>query len=1282
MIKKKNVPNGYEDQLKSTKKSKQHAISILQLFRFSTTSERMMILLATLCSIAAGSIQPCSILIYGRFISKLTATLSDVDQLLDVTAPVIHIMAYLGTAVLVSAYISNCLWIMTGEGQTRRIRSLYLHAVLRQDIGWFDKAADGSLNTRLATDTQLIQDGISEKFGLIVTLSAQFMAGVIVAFIEGWQLAILILAMLPVLTITVIAMSHFMRKYIKLSQDSYADAGSVAEQTFNAIRTIYSFSLQKRMSARYEVELDKARKMGIKRGITIGAGFAFFMFFLFCCYALILWYGTKLVTEGKLSGSTVLVVFLSMMMGCMAFIRLPTNLSAVSGACGAAYKIYEIIDRVPDIDPDSEQGVIPTSVQGALEFKNVMFKYPTRPDLTILEDLSLTIKPGMTVAFVGPSGSGKSTSVHLIQRFYDPLSGQITLDGHDLKTLNVKWLRQQIGIVSQEPVLFNMSIRQNLLMGTLKDVSDEKIIAACKEANCHLFISQLPHGYDTIVGDHGGMLSGGQKQRIAIARAILKNPKILLLDEATSALDTQSERLVQQALDKVAANRTTVIIAHRLSTVRNADLIVVMDHGNIVEQGTHAELVKMNGVYADLVQKQAIDTILTEEKEDETVGDGTDSLLEQEKELLQKTLTHESERNNALKMVSSRDEKYVFYESSDKDSLDAYDLKIKREKEEKEKMKKQRAPVWKVLFDMRQEWWLIFFGVIASIIAGCIFPVYALFFSKIIIIITVPGNSISSEPLKGTNLYAFLFVIIGIAAFIGYGGQNLLFEIAGENYTKRLRAKIFASYLRQEIGFFDEEDHNTGSLISTLAVDARNVNEMVTRVWGDVTAMFATIAFALITAMVYSWALTLIVFCFAPIITITTSYERMVQKGFEDTTKKANAHSGKVAGEAIREVRTVTSLNKQSHFEERYFHATERPHRLAMRKAYLSSIAYSLNKGINIYTSCVAFYAGVRLIMSGMIDFEKMFTSMTIIMTAAESAGRSSTFAATFAKAKYSAIASFEVIERQPKIDSDLEGIEPKVGSVKGDIGFENIKFRYPARPENPIFDGEFNLKCKANQTIALVGPSGCGKSTTIGMLQRWYDPSDGKVSLDDLDTKSYSLHNLRSHMALVSQEPSLFDMSVGENIRFGIIEGDHVSQDDIEEACKAANIHDFVVSLPDGYGTRVGDKGSQLSGGQKQRIAIARALIRKPKVLLLDEATSALDSDSEKAVQAAIDNILDQGGRTTITIAHRLSTIQNADLICVVKDGKVVEQGTHWELLSLDRVYAGLVKEQSLTVL
>lgn len=271
------------------------------------------------------------------------------------------------------------------------------------------------------------------------------------------------------------------------------------------------------------------------------------------------------------------------------------------------------------------------------------------------------------------------------------------------------------------------------------------------------------------------------------------------------------------------------------------------------------------------------------------------------------------------------------------------------------------------------------------------------------------------------------------------------------------------------------------------------------------------------------------------------------------------------------------------------------------------------------------------------------------------------------------------MIERQPKIDPDFEGAEPSL--VSGNIEFKDISFCYPARPEHKIFDGQFNLKCKTNQTVALVGPSGCGKSTIIGMIQRWYDPLGGRVIMDNMDAQSYSVKNLRSHMALVSQEPSLFDMTIEENIRFGIVDS-YASPSQIEEACRAANIHEFIVGLPDGYATRVGDKGSQLSGGQKQRIAIARALIRKPKILLLDEATSALDSDSEKAVQEAIDNILNQGGRTTITIAHRLSTIQNADVICVIKEGKVIEQGTHWELLQNEGVYSELVKEQSLNVL
>jgi ABC-type multidrug transport system fused ATPase/permease subunit len=359
----------------------------------------------------------------------------------------------------------------------------------------------------------------------------------------GWRLAIIMLAVAPLLIASGGAMDYFISKYTLASQDAYAAAGSIAEQVFNSIRTVYSFTLQKRFSERYEKELHKALKTGIKRGAALGIGFAFFMFCLFSTYALTLWYGAQLVMKGQTTGPEVLVVFISMMMGSMSLLELPKNLSAVSSACGAAYSIYATIDRVPDIDIDSETGIIPKSVTGELEFKNVTFSYPTRPNLIVLKDLSLKISPGMTVAFVGSSGSGKSTAVQLVQRFYDPLSGSVSIDGHDLKDINVKWLRQNMGVVGQEPVLFNMTIRQNLAMGSSRDVSEDEIVNACKEANCHSFISQLPKGYDTLVGEHGGMLSGGQKQRIAIARAILKNPPILLLDEVSQDLVLIHSRL-------------------------------------------------------------------------------------------------------------------------------------------------------------------------------------------------------------------------------------------------------------------------------------------------------------------------------------------------------------------------------------------------------------------------------------------------------------------------------------------------------------------------------------------------------------------------------------------------------------------------------------------------------------------------------------------------------------------------------------------------------------------
>ncbi|KAL7321325.1 hypothetical protein PS15m_001109 [Mucor circinelloides] len=1267
------------------RKPKQKTIPICQLFRFATPLDKFLILCAAICSGGTGAIMPISVIFMGNLLGDLTASLANPSLLLDACMPLILIFVYLGTATLVAAYISNCFWIMTGENQSQRIKKAYMHSIMHQDMAWFDMADDGSLVTRLSSDINLIQDGISEKMGLFIMSIAQFVAGFVVAFTQGWNLAVIMLATIPVMAVTGGTMGYLITKYTLKSQDEYADAGSIAEQVFSGIRTVYSFSLQDRFGDLYEKKLDKALKAGITRGKVLGFGFGTFIFVLFATYGLSFWYGATLIHKGIITGPKVMTVFMSLMMGAMALMTLPPNLSAISSASGAAYKIFSTIDRVPAINKEDVQDkkTIP-NLQGCIEFKNVCFKYPTRPDLTILNDLSLKINPGMTVAFVGPSGSGKSTTVQLLQRFYDPFQGQILLDGIDIKDLNLSWLRQHLGVVSQEPTLFNMSIRANLMLGVEGDVSEEDMIAAATEANCHSFISRLPDGYDTLVGENGGMLSGGQKQRIAIARAILKNPPILLLDEATSALDTQSERLVQNALDAAAARRTTIVIAHRLSTIRNADLIVVLDHGQIAESGTHSELILMGGIYADLVKKQEIslkqDTSaaasLTKDNEKPTEPDEDQALLEK---LGKAKILYNKKTEVTIKMA----ENAMGAGKTSASDVDVYELKLQKAKEEKERIKQQKAPVGRVLSQMRPEFPLLALGCIGAAIAGAVFPVFSLVFARVITEISVPGSNLNPGPFRGVNLYAFLFVVIGIAGFIGFALQVVSFEVAGERYTKRIRALVFRKYMKFEIGYFDEEANHAGALTSKLAVDAKNVNEMVTKVWGDVSQVIVTCIIGLIISFVYSWTLTLIIMCMVPFIVAATAYESRVHRGYEDSTKRANAECGEVAGEAIREIRTVTTLNRQRFFEDRYARANKHPHELAVRRAYLSSIGYALLRGIMLYTSAVSFYAGIRLIMDGWIDFMQMYTCMMTIMVTAQTAGRGSVFTSTFSKAKIAAVAIFEVLDRESRIDPELEGIEPKIGTIEGNVSFQDVAFAYPSRPENSIFSGQFNLEGKANTTIALVGPSGCGKSTTIGMLQRWYDPASGTVALDNHNIASFTLRNLRAHMALVGQEPVLFDTSIENNIRYGIDDKIHpeaVTQEQIDEACKAANIYDFIMGLPDKFATKVGDKGSQLSGGQKQRIAIARALIRKPKVLLLDEATSALDSDSEKVVQAALDNIIEKGGRTTITIAHRLSTVQNADLICVVKDGVIAEQGTHWDLLKLNSIYSALVREQSLS--
>ncbi|KAG0215334.1 Multidrug resistance protein 1 [Mortierella sp. GBA30] len=1288
---KKGKKEGKEGEEDAQPEEPKKAVSYLELYRFASKKDYFYITIAMIASIVSGVGQPMVALLMGQVITGLTGDEPDEVKRDKVRNNVI-IFTIVGCAVFVASYLQMCFWTLAAENQVKRIREEYLHAILRQDIGWHDTGKQAeSLTTRLNSDTQLIYDGMADKVGLALSGFTTFISGFVIGFVKGWKLSLVLLCAVPLIGACAAMLSRFTVRSATKGQDSYAKAGSVAEQAFSSIRTIVAFGGQQRETDAYVKQLDEAFLTGKKKAVATGIGMGTFMLILFCTYGLAFWFGAHEVHKGNMESGQVLNVFMGMIIGAFALGNIGPNASSFATAQGAAYHIFQTIDRVPTIDSSNPGGAKPENVKGHIVVRDVDFHYPSRPDVPILKKMNVEVKPGQTVALVGHSGSGKSTIVGLVERFYDPVSGSVTLDGIEIKDWNVSYLRDTIGIVSQEPVLFNASIKQNIAYGIRKDQAeptDKEIEDACRLSNAHDFISNLPDKYNTMVGEKGALLSGGQKQRIAIARALIKNPRILLLDEATSALDTESERIVQAALDKAATGRSTIVIAHRLSTIMNADVIYVMDKGLVMESGTHETLLAKGGIYADFVAKQQlksggvdVDNDVSEVV-DEVAPSSPHIAIADEALPHHGTMEHRKSfsLSTKLRRMSSvrsipRSEKSLQKVDVAFDIPETLEEKEAREKKEKAAyIKAQKAPITRVLKSMRPEWALLALGAILSGGAGAIFPMFAMFFSDVLNTLMKPRDT--PNYLNDTDHGALMFVVIGIAAFFTNGGSIGIFEYIGETMSRRMRTLSFKAIITQEMGFFDREENSTGALSSRLATDAYQMHDLVSQIMKLSFQTIVTVAIGLSLAFSKNWRLTLVILAMIPLIGASQYFAMGTLAGFSTKTKKAYEQSGRVANEAITNIRTVVALAKESNFEARYYKVTEEPHQFAMRRAFVGSIGYALSQGVMFWTYAVGFYAGMRFNQAGYMRWDELFSTMFYVIFMAMGLGQMASQAPRYVKGKESSINVFELLDKQTTIDAFKDGISPN--HVDGYLGLEDVQFHYPTRPDHQIFKG-VNVAVKPSQTVALVGPSGCGKSTIIALLERWYDVLGGKATIDKYDVRDLQLNNIRKHMALVGQEPVLFDISIGENIRYGIPDGESVDHEQVVAAARAANIHDFVMSLPQGYDTRVGDKGSQLSGGQKQRIAIARALIRNPKILLLDEATSALDSESEKLVQEALDKA--RAGRTTVVIAHRLRTIQDADLILVVKDGAIVESGRHYELLSQAGLYAELCKRQNLEV-
>ncbi|KAJ3357639.1 Multidrug resistance protein 1 [Entophlyctis luteolus] len=1254
-------------------------VPFAKLFRYATSFDYILMGIGACGGIANGLSQPVMTLVFGDIMQSLIdyPYTQDDDKLRsDVVRGVIY-LTIMGCVVAAAAYAQMALWIWAGERQAKKLREEYFQSVLRQDMAWFDKTQTGEITTRMTGDIAAIQDGISDKVGQIIQSLSGFIGGFVIAFSKGWKLSLVLCCAFPLLGGAATLMGKSLANRKSAGSDAYAEAGAIAQEVLSSLRTVVSFGGQSRELARYTAKLQSAESTGIRGAVVNGLSTGVAFMIIFMTYGLGFWYGGQQIPAAMSSGQ-VITVFFSIIIGAIGLGNMGPAVAAISTATGVAGKIFETIDRESPIDPLSMDGKRPDTCEGEVVFSNVNFHYPQRPDVPILKSFSLRVPSGSTVALVGASGSGKSTIVKLLERWYDPIEGEITVDGTDIRELNVGWLRRQIGIVGQEPVLFDRSVRENLVLGMKEDSPeashsrgqlDALIEKACKTANAWNFIQTLPNGISTGVGEAGTMLSGGQKQRIAIARAVMRDPKILLLDEATSALDTESERVVQVALDSAARNRTTIVVAHRLSTIKNADLIVVMGDGQIIEQGTHNELLDRKGAYADLVAAQAL-----REAADDTSAPNTavDSSASPKIDLkaVQPSTPKAEEFIVADAFVSRKDVDAISIPIAD-DAAKAVEalksvkakreIKLAAEEAEKkaEKMRlKRKLPFGRLYLMNASEWWILTIGIFSGII-------------------TVFGNPNDDDRNAGIRFWAIMFVVIAVSAFVVNSVSIICFGTAGERLTKKIRSKTFEALLRQEISFFDDEKHSTGVLVGNLSDDAFQVQGLVGQTMASVVQLCSTVASGFVIAFASGWQLTLVVLGTMPFMAIAGQMQMSVLSGFGSKTKEAYEDASNIANEAVDQVRTVLTITKEEVFYNIYKASLDEPHRVGIKGGFVASIGFAFGQAVIFLTYGLALYAGSEFTIKGIMTAPNVLKVMFAVIFTAIAMGQIASLAPNYVKAKLGALNIFDLLDRSSRIDpTSREGRTVGHDNVQGMAKLEDGVFNYPARPDIRVLDG-MRIQALPGQTVALVGSSGCGKSTVIGILERWYDLISGVASFDDANVRDWNVANLRSHLALVGQEPVLFNTSIRENIAYGAVDG-VATQGEIEVAARRANIADFVASLPAGYDTIVGSKGGQISGGQKQRIAIARALIRNPKLLLLDEATSALDSESEKVVQAALDAASE--GRTTIVIAHRLSTIQNADLIVVAKSGKVVEQGTYEELLKLDGLFSELVAAQSLS--